>query len=242
LSASHWSLRLRGQDWGAQTNLSEQDYDRQRQQLALQIVWEHAASDPRVLEAIRKVPRHEFVPEQYRLYAYENRPLPIGERQTISQPAMVAMMTQALDVRPTDLVLEIGAGSGYQAAILAELCRQVYTLERHEVLASKARETLLRLGYTNVEVITADGSGGLPEYAPYDRIMVSAGSPGIPDVLLDQLAVDGRLVIPVGDFSYQSLTLVDKTTEGIGQTEIAGCVFVPLIGEYGWSREQAEDR
>jgi len=219
---------------------TEHEYERQREQLLLEIVRSRGASDRRVIDAMRRVPRHEFVPEQYRAYAYENRPLPIGERQTISQPLMVATMTEALDVQPQHVTLEIGAGSGYQAAILAELCSQVYTLERHETLAATARETLARLGCANVEVVVADGSQGYAERAPYDRIMVSAGSPSIPDALLRQLKLGGKMVIPVGDFNYQALTLVEQTSSGPISQEIAGCVFVPLIGEYGWSRDRTD--
>lgn len=217
----------------------EQEYERQREYLIDQIIRDRAVSDARVIAAMLKVPRHEFVPAEFRQYAYENRPLPIGERQTISQPTMVAIMTQALDAGPDHIVLEVGAGSGYQAAVLAKLCLKVYTLERHPALAATARENLSRLGYANAEVIAADGSGGYPEHAPYDRILVSAGSPRVPDALVDQLAPAGKLVIPVGDFSYQSLTLVEKGAGGVTRREIAGCVFVPLIGEYGWPREEA---
>jgi len=216
----------------------EQDYRKRRHAMIREIAVSRQVGDSGALEVMGRVPRHEFVPEEYRKYAYENRPLPIGERQTISQPLMVAMMTDALDVRPDNVALEIGTGSGYQAAILAEMCRQVYTLERHEALAERARLNLERLGYANAEVVVADGSEGYAEHEPYDRILVTAGSPGVPDALVSQLTPTGKMVIPVGDFSYQSLTLVEMTPAGPTHREITGCVFVPLIGKYGWPQEQ----
>jgi protein-L-isoaspartate(D-aspartate) O-methyltransferase len=217
----------------------DSEFERRRDFLIAEIAASGEIGE-RALQAMRSVRRHEFVPDEYKQYAYENRPLPIGERQTISQPLMVGLMTEALDVRKEHIALEIGTGSGYQAAILAELCRQVYTLERHQVLAEHARETLQKLGYTNVEVVVADGSEGYPPHAPYDRILVTAGSPGVPETLVNQLALGGKLVIPVGDYSYQSLTLVEMTASGPMQRELGGCVFVPLIGKYGWNTEQTE--
>jgi protein-L-isoaspartate(D-aspartate) O-methyltransferase len=214
------------------------DYSQERQSLVDEIARSQPGISPRVLDAILNTPRHEFVPDSHRQYAYENRPLPIGERQTISQPLMVAMMTDMLDVRPGDVVMEIGTGSGYQAAVLAMLAGQVYTLERHESLAVTARATLERLGFANVEVILADGSQGYPERAPFDRILVTAGSPSLPETLVGQLAPGGKLVAPVGDFTYQRLTLVEMTPQGPKRRDGVGCVFVPLVGKYGWKEEE----
>ncbi|MDO8587941.1 MAG: protein-L-isoaspartate(D-aspartate) O-methyltransferase [Armatimonadota bacterium] len=214
------------------------EYSDAREAMILEIAKSAGAISPRVLEAIRSVPRHEFVPEAQKACAYENRPLPIGEQQTISQPLMVAIMTDMLDVQPDDVVLEVGTGSGYQAVVLAKLARQVYTLERREPLAVTARETLCRLGFANIEVIVADGSQGRPEHAPYDRILVTAGSPAVPEALTGQLAPHGKMVIPVGDFSYQVLTLVEMTPEGPEIRRGVGCVFVPLVGKYAWGQGQ----
>ncbi|MDO8682657.1 MAG: protein-L-isoaspartate(D-aspartate) O-methyltransferase [Armatimonadota bacterium] len=219
---------------------AQDDYARQREEMVQEIIRGGGAADPRVLAAMRKVPRHEFVPQEYLAYAYDNRPLPIGERQTISQPLMVAMMTEALDIDPDSRILEIGTGSGYQTALLAELSAKVYSIERYETLATRARETLASLGYTNVEVLVADGSQGYPERSPYNRILVTAGAPTVPDLLIEQLRIGGKMVIPVGDFSYQALTLVEKTDRGASYREITGCVFVPLIGKYGWRPEETE--
>lgn len=217
----------------------DNEFERRRESLIAEIAVGREIGE-RALQAMRRVLRHEFVPDEYKQYAYENRPLPIGERQTISQPLMVGLMTEALDLHEEHVALEIGTGSGYQAAILAELCRQVYTLERHQMLAERARDTLRRLGYANVEVIIADGSEGYPPRAPYDRILVTAGSPTVPETLVNQLAPGGKLVIPVGDYSYQSLTLVEMTPSGPTQRSLTGCVFVPLVGKYGWKAEQTE--
>ena len=190
--------------------------------------------DPRVLDALRAVPRHLFVPESSRADAYEDRPLPIGEGQTISQPYMVAVMSAALEARPTDHVLEVGTGSGYQAAILAHLARDVITIERHAVLAAAAECILRSLGILTVRVIVGDGTEGFPACAPYDRILVTAGAPAIPSTLEAQLAEDGRLVIPVGSAGHQVLTLIDRRGGQFIQHDGEGCVFVPLIGRHGW--------
>lgn len=211
------------------------EYAWQHEALIREILASHGGISTRTIEALRSVPRHEFVPEAYRQYAYENRPLPIGERQTISQPLMVALMTDMLEVESHHVVLEIGTGSGYQAAVLSKLASRVYTLERHESLSTIALENLRRVGCANVEVIVADGTLGWPERAPYDRILVTAGSPNVPEALVKQLAMCGRLVAPVGDFSYQTLTQVDMTPVGPHVREGIGCVFVPLIGKFGWA-------
>jgi protein-L-isoaspartate(D-aspartate) O-methyltransferase len=186
--------------------------------------------DPRVLAAMRKVPRHELVPESERDRAYDDRPLPIGESQTISQPYVVAAMTEALALKGDERVLEVGTGSGYQAAVLAELCQQVYSIEIVPALAERARKDLARLGYANVEVRQGDGWRGWPEHAPYDAIVVTAAPPEVPPELIEQLAVGGRLVIPVGRFEQQ-LELLRKTPEGISREVLFGVRFVPMRGE-----------
>jgi protein-L-isoaspartate(D-aspartate) O-methyltransferase len=190
--------------------------------------------DRLVLDAMRKVPRHVFVPDECADSAYADRPLPIGEGQTISQPYMVAVMTEALRLCGHEKVLEVGTGSGYQAAILAEIADHVVTLERREELAREAEERLRQLGYVNVEVIVGDGTLGYPSRAPYDGIIVTAGAPRIPAVLVDQLADGGRLVIPVGNSFHQTLTRVTKKGDSHDSEKLEGCVFVPLIGEHGW--------
>jgi len=194
-------------------------------------------SDRRVLAAMEKVPRHRFVGDAEAQSAYEDAPLPIGAGQTISQPYMVGLMTECLHLRGDERVLEIGTGSGYQAAILAELSRRVYTVERHAALAERARRTLEELGYANVEVIVGDGSRGYPEEAPYDRIIVTAAAPRIAEPWLEQLAEGGRLVAPVGDRWGQALTVVTKRRGRTQEETVCGCVFVPLVGEHGWEEE-----
>jgi protein-L-isoaspartate(D-aspartate) O-methyltransferase len=185
--------------------------------------------DQRVLAAMLHVPRHEFVSAEYRDQVYEDHPIPIGESQTISQPYIVAIMLEALTLVPSDVVLEVGTGSGYLTALLCELSRQVYSVERHASLGRSAQTALTRLGYNNVEVLFGDGSRGLPEHAPFDAIVVSAAAPQIPPPLLEQLREGGRMVIPVGPAPAQELQLVRKQA---GQTVIKtleGCRFVRLI-------------
>jgi protein-L-isoaspartate(D-aspartate) O-methyltransferase len=190
--------------------------------------------DRRVVEAIERVPREALVPEQFRHSAYENVPLPIGYGQTISQPLIVALMTQALLLQGEEKVLEIGTGSGYQTAVLAELARQVVSVERIPPLAEHARETLHELGYTNVEVHAGGDGLGWPEGAPYDAIIVTAAAPEIPRDLLDQLAPGGRLVIPVGGRDLQELVRIVKTPEGALRHNLGPCRFVPLLGRGAW--------
>lgn len=191
--------------------------------------------DPRVLEAMRKVPRHLFVQETQRGSAYEDYPLPIGEGQTISQPYMVALMTEALNLSGEESVLEIGTGSGYQTAVLAELACKVYSVERIPSLAGQARKTLDSLGYKNVLVRLSDGTLGWPEYAPFDRIIVTAGAPSIPEPLLEQLVEDGILVVPVGSSLSQELIQLTRYRDGsIRKRKLGGCVFVRLVGKHGW--------
>ena len=192
--------------------------------------------DPKVLYAMRKVPRHLFVEEALQNQAYGDFPLPIGEQQTISQPYIVAFMTEALELIGEEKVLEIGTGCGYQAAILAELAPEVFSIERIHILASHARRTLESLRYFNVNIKVGDGTLGWPEEAPFDAIIVTAAAPAIPRPLLDQLAMGGRLVIPVGDLHSQTLEVVHKTPEGLKHDYRGGCRFVKLIGSYGWEK------
>jgi protein-L-isoaspartate(D-aspartate) O-methyltransferase len=192
--------------------------------------------DERLLAAMSKVPRHEFVSQQNWNEAYADHPIPIAEKQTTSQPYMIAAMVQAAQVKPEDRVLEIGAGSGYQTAVLAELAREVFAVERYGSLAETAQKTLARLGYRNAKIITGDGSLGLPEAAPFDAIIVSAAAPRIPQALIDQLAIGGRLVIPVGDADQQVVQLVQRNADGTTSVStLEGCRFVPLIGEQGFA-------
>lgn len=187
--------------------------------------------DARVLDAMARVPRHEFTPEPYREQAYEDHPLPIGEGQTISQPYIVAVMLDALRVKASDKLLEIGTGSGYVTALLAELAAQVVSIERHASLADAARQLLSGMGYRNVKVITGDGSSGFPEDAPYDKVIVSAAAPRLPQALIDQLAEGGRMIIPVGREESQQLQLIEKCD---GQPHIILrelCRFVPLVSD-----------
>jgi protein-L-isoaspartate(D-aspartate) O-methyltransferase len=191
------------------------------------------ALDQRVMKAMRKVPRDRFVPADRVAHAFDNGPLPIGHGQTISQPYIVALMTDLLNPEADDVVLEIGAGSGYQAAILSRLVKRVYTVEIIPTLGEQAAERLRKLGYDNVEVRVGDGYFGWPEHAPYDGILVTAAAPYIPEPLIEQLKPGGRLVIPVGlPFHYQELMTVDKDEQGeIETTSILGVAFVPLTGE-----------
>ncbi len=210
---------------------------------------ERGITNPRVLEVFREVPREQFAPPQLRNLAYEDTPLDIGSGQTISQPYTVAFMTQLLDPRPSDVVLEVGTGSGYQAAILSCLVKQVYTIERFAELAERARTVLKELGYANVEVIVGDGSLGFPDQAPFDAIIVTAGAPAIPESLLRQLKVGGRMVIPVAVSTGLKATLsgvervgegmqemkkITKTEKGIREETYPGFRFVPLVGEHGF--------
>jgi len=193
--------------------------------------------DSRVLEAMSTVPRHCFVPEEHRHLAYVDGPLPIGCGQTISQPYIVALMTQMLALKGSENVLEVGTGSGYQAAILGRLARQVYTIERHASLARQAESTLHSLGYQNVHVVVGDGSEGLPEKAPFQAIIVTAAAPKVPQALLDQLDQGGRLVIPVGGPSYQFLERWHRQGDQFVSEELTPVAFVPLRGKWGWKDE-----
>jgi len=190
--------------------------------------------DIRVIQAMKKVPRHLFIDKTYYHQAYNDYPLPIGQNQTISQPYMVASMTELLELKDDERVLEIGTGSGYQTAILALLCSKVYSVERISELTRKARLTLKQLGFSNINLIVRDGTLGWPEFAPYNGIIVTAGAPEIPDALIEQLANNGRMVIPVGNEASQTLNFVEKHKGRIYRKEFFGCTFVPLVGKGGW--------
>jgi protein-L-isoaspartate(D-aspartate) O-methyltransferase len=209
-------------------------FTRQRQSMVDEQLRARGIHDQRVLAAMACVPRHEFVAEEYWNQAYEDHPLPIGEEQTISQPYIVAIMLQALELSGTETVLEVGTGSGYQAAVLAELGRQVYTIERHPSLARSAEAVLQRLGYSNVAVQVGDGSQGFREHAPYDAIVVSAAAPRIPPSLFEQLREGGRMAIPVGPAYAQEFQLVGKESGEMAIRKLEGCRFVPLIGCQGY--------
>jgi len=213
------------------------DFPKARLKMVEEQIASRGITDLRVIAAMEKVPRHLFVEEALQSQAYNDHPLPIGEKQTISQPYMVALMTEALQLKEKERVLEIGAGSGYQTAILAELAEKVFSIERIRSLAVKARQLLYELGYYNIEIKIFDGTYGWVEEAPFDAIVVTAGAPDIPQPLLDQLAMGGRLVIPVGDAYVQDLIRVTKTEEGIKKEDLGGCRFVKLIGKYGWEAE-----
>ena len=190
--------------------------------------------DQRVLKAMRTVPRHEFIPEELWSRAYGDHPLPIGQSQTISQPYMVALMTEQMELEEDNTVLEIGTGSGYQAAVLAELVARVFSIERVSELALRARKILDKLGYDNIIIRTGDGTLGWKEFAPFDRIMVTAGAPDVPESLVEQLADGGRIIIPIGNTFVQTLMVIKKKGDTISKEEQCGCTFVPLIGEQGW--------
>jgi len=197
--------------------------------------------DPLVLAALGEVPRHHFVPESIREQAYEDRALPIGNDQTISQPYMVAVMTEQLALRETDRVLEVGTGSGYQAAVLSRICREVFTVERIESLYLKSRELFRQMGYRNIRAFLSDGSTGLPSEAPFDAILVTAGAPAVPQPLLDQLGEGGRLVAPVGPRSGQTLVRIIRQEGRFVRFSSTPCVFVPLLGAFGFPAENASE-
>ncbi|MFC1858054.1 protein-L-isoaspartate(D-aspartate) O-methyltransferase [Thermodesulfobacteriota bacterium] len=209
-------------------------YQRQREEMVKKQIEARGITDKKVLDALRKVPRHLFVSEALRDQAYGDFPLPIGEQQTISQPYIVAEMTQALQLGPDDRVLEIGTGSGYQAAILAEIAFRVYTIERIHSLYINARKIFDELHYHNIVTKYSDGTNGWAEQSPFDAIIVTAGAPELPNTLTSQLAVGGRMVIPVGNHFSQDLIKVFKDEQGIRSVNLGGCRFVKLVGEHGW--------
>jgi len=220
--------------WGAglRAGLSadDSDYAVQREHMVRTQIEGRGIRDPRLLEALRRIPRHEFMPEAVRKSAYGDHPAPIGYGQTISQPYIVAFMTDALKLTGQEKVLEIGTGSGYQAAVLAELCEEVYTIEILAELADRARQTLERLGYAQVHVRRGDGYLGWPEHAPYDRIIVTAAPPEIPRKLVEQLKIGGLMVAPVGK-AWQELVLIEKTEEGLQTKKLLPVRFVPMVPE-----------
>lgn len=209
-------------------------YLSQRRQMVESQLRQRGISDQSVLDAMGKIPRDEFVPADHKSLSYADHPIPIAQGQTISQPFIVAASLQALGLQRSESVLEIGTGSGYQTALLAALARFVYSVERHAALAQGAETILARLGLQNVRVVVADGSNGLPQFAPYDAIVVSAAAPAIPQSLLQQLAENGRMVIPVGPPQAQQLQLVRKQNGQPVTEVIEGCRFVPLIGAEGY--------
>jgi protein-L-isoaspartate(D-aspartate) O-methyltransferase len=213
------------------------DFPKARLKMVEEQIISRGIKDARLIAAMKKIPRHLFVEEALQNQAYSDHPLPIGEKQTISQPYMAALMTEATLLTGEEKVLEIGTGSGYQTAILAELSEKVFSIERIRPLAIRARKLLYELGYFNVEIKIFDGTFGWVEESPFDAIIVTAGSPDVPQTLLDQLAIGGRLVIPVGDAFVQDLIRVIKTEEGIKKEDLGGCRFVKLIGKYGWETE-----
>lgn len=215
---------------GAGTQMTDPNRQAERHAMVERQIMARGVSDPSVLQALRKVSRHQFVTESEQDYSYEDRPLPIGFGQTISQPYIVAFMTEALKLQPTDKVLEIGTGSGYQAAVLAEIASEVFTIEIVEPLAKRAGETLSQLGYTNVHVRAGDGYQGWPSESPFNAIILTAAPDHIPQPLLDQLAIGGRLILPVGKF-LQELVLVHRTSEGYKQQTLLPVAFVPMTGE-----------
>jgi len=219
--------------------MPEQDtYQEARHRMVADQIIRRGVDDQRVLDAMRKIPRHLFVDETYYKEAYDDHPLPIGHGQTISQPYIVALMTSHLNLKGNEKVLEIGTGSGYQAALLAELAAEVHSIERVPFLAEKARRVLDELGYENVYIHVGDGSLGWPEEAPYQCIITTAAAPDVPDVYVQQLAIGGKIIIPVGSRWRQMLMLWTKLEKGIKKEEVLPVVFVPLLGEKGWQDSQ----
>ena len=206
------------------------DFDQQRLQMVEQQIRGRGITDPKVLDAMSRVPRHRFVASALSQAAYSDRPLPIGYGQTISQPYIVAYMTEAANITPEEIVLEVGTGSGYQAAVLGEIARAVYSIEIIPGLAENARQTLSELGYENVQVRAGDGYQGWPEQAPFDAILVTAAPDHVPHPLVDQLALNGKMVIPVGDW-FQDMRVITKTEAGILETSTLPVQFVPMTGE-----------
>ncbi|MGQ0815568.1 MAG: protein-L-isoaspartate(D-aspartate) O-methyltransferase [Gemmatimonadota bacterium] len=212
---------------------NELRFERQRRQL-IEVIREHGIDDLEILRAFDLTPRHLFVPESVEHRAYDDAPVPIGFGQTASQPSLQALYLKTLELKPTDRVLEIGTGSGYQTALLAQLVEHVYSVERVRELSQRAREALDAMRLPNVALLVGDGTIGWSRYAPYDAILVGAGAPSIPPALIEQLAAGGRMLIPVGDREIQQLTLVRRTAESLETRDVTACVFVPLLGRFGW--------
>jgi len=210
------------------------DYEALRKRMVEEQLISRGIKNERVLNVFRKVERHKFIPEDLRPSAYSDFPVPIGEGQTISQPYIVALMTELLDLSGKEKVLEVGTGSGYQTAILAELAKEVLSIERFENLAKRTQDTLNGLGYSNIKIKVGDGSLGWPEETPFDRIIITAASPRVPLPLSDQLKENGKLILPLGESFSQVLTLFEKKKDKLESTEICGCVFVPLVGKYAF--------
>ncbi|MFO7767207.1 MAG: protein-L-isoaspartate(D-aspartate) O-methyltransferase [Pelovirga sp.] len=215
------------------------DYAVARRRMVQQQIIARGIDDPRLLEVMNKVPRHLFVDEGLRGHAYTDGSLPIGHKQTISQPYIVAAMSAALELQGGERVLEIGTGSGYQTAILANLAKRVYSVERIAALAARARKALDQLQLSNINIKISDGTTGWKEQAPFDGILVAAGAPDVPQEYLSQLAIGGRLVLPVGGYQQQSLIRITRLSDGkIHREDLMGCRFVPLIGKAGWSESE----
>jgi protein-L-isoaspartate(D-aspartate) O-methyltransferase len=215
------------------------DYAVQRERMVRDLIAARGVRDERVLAALRKIPRHLFIKDHLRSQAYGDHALPIGSAQTISQPYIVARMSELLDLKAEHSVLEIGTGSGYQTAVLALLARRVYSLERVPELAQAAIPRMRQLGFDNVKIQVFDGTVGWSEWAPYDRILVTAGAPKVPEPLLDQLALGGTLLIPEGQLNLQKLVLYRKSARGeIRRKEGEGVAFVPLLGRHGWTPQK----
>jgi protein-L-isoaspartate(D-aspartate) O-methyltransferase len=227
-------------DNGNRTANTSEEFDAARQEMVARQIRDRGIRSVRVLDAMKSVPRHLFVPAERLNEAYMDEPLPIGEGQTISQPFMVAAMAEAVSLNGRERVLEVGAGCGYQAAVLSRLAREVIAVESQPVLAASARERLGRLGYANVRVEKGDGSAGWPAAAPYDAILVTAAAPAVPQPLIDQLSEGGRLVIPVGPAERQELLRVVKREGRITEQSLYACRFVPLLGRYGWPPDIGE--
>lgn len=221
--------------------VAKDNFQEARQRMVAEQIISRGVNDERVLEAMRTIPRHLFVDEDYFPEAYYDHPLPIGDGQTISQPYIVALMTSCLELKGTEKVLEIGTGSGYQAAILAVVANEVHTVERVPRLAEKARRVLDLLNYKNIQIHVGDGSLGWPECAPYDCIITTAAAPEVPEGLIQQMKIGGRMVIPVGSRWRQMLEVWQKTQQGVKKEEVLPVVFVPLLGAKGWQDSQNFD-
>jgi protein-L-isoaspartate(D-aspartate) O-methyltransferase len=215
-------------------SLTDRRFERARRQL-IEVVRERGIDDLSVLRAFDVVPRHQFLPESAQHRAYEDAPLPIGFGQTASQPSLQALYLQILQLQPDDRVLEVGTGTGFQTALIAQLSGHVYSVERIRELSVRARAALDALRTSNVALLVGDGTIGWSRYAPYDAILVAAGAPSVPSALIDQLAPGGRMLIPLGDRTEQQLTLVRRTADGITQEPVGACTFVPLVGRFGWA-------